>query len=364
MSETGWGLDVRFTHRVHDGLSLEVAFAIADECVVLFGASGAGKSTILRIISGLIRPDEGLVRLDESVLVDTKAGIHRPLRHRRIGMIDQNDLLFPHLDVEQNVKFGIGRWKNTNRDVRFKDVAALCGIDHLVGRSTRSLSGGERQRVGLARALAPRPRVLLCDEPFSALDVVARRGLVARLRAIRGSESIPTLFVTHSPEEAIAVGDRLILLEQGRVVAEGLPVDVLAARRPRESFRLQNTFQATIEGRDDDDRSTLLRVAGGPILCVARFDAPTGTSVVVEVSADEIVLARGAIGLVSARNLVVGVVERVLAHGFDAEVFVKTGEIAWVVGVTSASVASLGLIEGVEVRMIIKARSCRVRFAP
>jgi molybdate transport system ATP-binding protein len=363
VSDTGRGLDVRLNHRVHDALALEVAFSIANECVVLFGASGAGKSTILRIIAGLILPDQALVRVANSILADTRGGIRLPLRARHVGLIGQDDLLFPHLDVERNVKYGLGRWPSSEVDARFKSVAALCGIEHLARRSPRSLSGGERQRVGLARALAPRPQVLLCDEPFSALDVEARRELVVRLRAVQRSESIPILFVTHSPEEAIALGDRVLFLEQGRIAADGLPLEVLAARGPRDSFHLQNTFQARIE-RQEDDRSTLLQVAGGPSLSVARFDAPAGTSVVVEVGADEIVLARGPIGLVSARNLVVGVVERVISHGFDAEALVRTGKVSWVVGVTASSVMSLGLIEGVEVRMIIKARSCRVRFAP
>jgi molybdate transport system ATP-binding protein len=353
-------LHVRLSHRVHPGLAIEVEFRLANECGVLFGPSGSGKSTILRLIAGLIRPRAGLVKLGDSILSDTEKKVHQPLRSRQIGLIFQDDLLFPHLDVDHNVRFGLVRWPYAEADARLAEVAALCGIEHLLARDPSTLSGGERQRVGLARALAPRPRLLLCDEPVSALDLEARHALIERIKRIQRLESIPVLYVTHSPDEAIALGSRLFLLENGRIVAEGAPLELLSTSGPRESFRLRNVFEAKVEGHEPDRLSTVLRIADGPSLVVAKLDDPVGTNLSVEVGADDIVLARGEPGIVSARNLLTGNVERVVHHGLEAEVFVRTGGVCWAVGVISTAVDSLGLIEGEEVRMIIKARSCRV----
>ena len=146
-------------------------------------------------------------------------------------MIFQDDCLFPHLNVAANIRFGLKGWPREQADARLAEVAALCGVEHLLERRPETLSGGERQRVGLARALAPRPRLLLCDEPVSALDLANRHALLDGLRAVQRAEGIPMLYVTHSPAEAIALGSRLFLLEEGRIVAEGPPLDVLSAAR-------------------------------------------------------------------------------------------------------------------------------------
>ena len=353
-------LEVRLSHRVHPGLTIEVAFRLRDECGILFGPSGVGKSTVLRLVAGLIRPQEGLVRLGESVLFDSDKGVDRPLRLRRIGLIFQDDLLFPHLSVERNVRFGLKGWPREESRARLSEVAALCGVGHLLDRDPASLSGGEKQRVGLARALAPRPKLLLCDEPVSALDLEARHGLIDRIRRVRRLESIPILYVTHSPDEAISLGDRLFLLEGGRLAAEGSPLDVLSSRGPRDSIRLRNIFEAGVEAHDFEGLSTTLRIVDGPSLIVPRVERPVGTSLNVCVRADEIVLSKGPPGTVSARNLIAGTVERVVRHGPEAEVIVRTVGVSWAVGVISAAIEPLGLIEGAELRMIIKSRSCQV----
>ena len=146
-------------------------------------------------------------------------------------MIFQDDCLFPHLNVAANIRFGLKGWRRDQASARVAEVAALCGVEHLLERHPETLSGGERQRVGLARALAPRPRLLLCDEPVSALDLANRHALLERIRVVQRAEGIPMLYVTHSPAEAIALGSRLFLLDAGRIVAEGPPLDVLSAAR-------------------------------------------------------------------------------------------------------------------------------------
>lgn len=356
-------LEVSVKRKVHPGLSLDVGFALGPDRGILFGPSGAGKTTILRLIAGLATPDSGTIRLGDTVLFDSARRINIPLRARGVGLVFQDDLLFPHLSAADNIKFGLKGRPGPEVAARLAEVAALCGVSNLLGRRPEALSGGERQRVGLARALAPRPRLLLCDEPVSALDLAGRHALIDRLRAVQEAEGVPVVYVTHSPAEALALGQRLFLLDGGRVVAEGPPIDVLAgaAGRGRGVLDgLRNGFTGVVEAGP-----SVRLDGGGPSLWVPDPGRPAGTRVVVEVLAEEILLAVGGVeGLrVSARNLIEGVVERVVPHGTDAEVFVRTGGVCWVASVVDRAVESLGLAEGVAVRLVIKARSCRVRPA-
>jgi molybdate transport system ATP-binding protein len=356
-------LEARLTRRVHARLVLDVSIGLGAECGVVFGPSGSGKTSLLRMIAGLDRPDSGRLRLGDAVLFDSDAKRETPLRDRRIGMIFQDDLLFPHLDAAANVRFGLKGWRRAEADARLAEVAALCGIEGLLDRRPATLSGGERQRVGLARALAPRPRLLLCDEPVSALDLPGRNALVDRLRAVQRAEAIPVLYVTHSPEEAIALGSRLFLLRGGRIAAEGAPLDLLAAEGFGASGRLEgvrNVFHAVVARHDEG--GTVVRLDGGPELVVARQDRAVGSALAVGVRSDEILLARSPVEGLSARNVLPGRVGRVVAHagGAEVEVLARTGSVDWLVGVVPSAVAALGLAEGVEVWLIVKARSVRV----
>jgi molybdate transport system ATP-binding protein len=359
-----FALEVRLARRIHPGLTLDVAFGLKRECGVVFGPSGSGKTSLLRLIAGLATPDRGFVRLVGEVLFDAEAGVNRPLRTRRVGMIFQDDLLFPHLSVAGNIRFGLKGRPRAEAEARLAEVAALCGIEGLLDRRPATLSGGERQRVGLARALAPRPRLLLCDEPVSALDLENRHVLIARLRAIQRAEGLPVLYVTHSPAEAIALGNCLFLLAGGRIVDQGAPLDVLAAPRrdaPARLTGLRNVFPARVESHAADGGETRLRLRDGPILIVPfQPDHPPGSDLVVAVRTDDVLLARGPIQGLSARNLIAGSVERVVAHGAEAEVVVRTGGITWIVSVVAPAVAALELAPGVDVRLVVKARSCHV----
>lgn len=347
--------------RVRAGLTLDVRLTLGDECGILFGASGAGKTTILRLIAGLIRPDWGLVRIGDEVLDDAARGRHLPIRSRRIGFIFQDDLLFPHRSVAENIRFGLHGWPRDEAAARLAEIAALCQVEPLLNRRPDSLSGGERQRVGLARALAPRPRLLLCDEPMSALDLETRDILLERLAAVRRAERVPMLYVTHTPAEAVSLGDRLFLLAGGRIVDEGPPLDVLARRAPGPPLSdLRNVFAATVAGHDAG--STRLRLIGGPELVVPRCQRPTGTRLTVMVRADDVLLARGdssGLGL-SARNLIPGVVDRIVTHGDEAEVIVCTDGLRWMVSVMASAIPALELRPGGRCVLILKARSCHV----
>ncbi len=184
-------LDVHLIHRVHPALLLEVSLRLGREIGVVFGPSGAGKTTLLRLIAGLITPQQGHVRLESETLFDAASRVNQPLRRRRTGMIFQDDCLFPHLTVAANIRFGLKGWTGDLAEARQAEVATLCGVERLMDRVPSTLSGGERQRVGLARALAPRPRLLLCDEPVSALDLSNRHAILDRLAPSSASRRSP-----------------------------------------------------------------------------------------------------------------------------------------------------------------------------
>ena len=355
-------LHVAIRRQIHPGLTVDVDFAVQAELGILFGRSGAGKTSILRLIAGLLTPDAGSIRVGDVVLFDRAGRINRPLRDRRVGYVFQHDVLFPHLDVERNVRYGLRGWPRLGATNRTREVAELCGITPLLNRAITTLSGGERQRVGLARAIAPRPRVLLCDEPVSALDLDARYRLLARLREVQRVEAIPILLVTHAVDEALTFGDRLWLLEAGRITAEGRPDMILAdlaARHYLTAARLQNVFGGAVLSHDPAGRSTTVRLTGGPDLVVSAVGRPLGAPVVIRIDSEEIVLALGKLGPLSARNRIAGTIARVLTHETAAEVSVQVGDLTWMVGVIASTVRSLGLKAGDPVQLIVKARSCR-----
>jgi molybdate transport system ATP-binding protein len=358
-------LRVRVVHRIHSALLLDLELRLGREIGVVFGPSAAGKTTLLRLIAGLARPDAGHVELEGATLFDHASRIDEPLRRRRIGMIFQDDCLFPHLKVAANIRFGLKSWGRAQAERRLSEVAALCGVERLLDRLPATLSGGERQRVGLARALAPRPRLLLCDEPVSALDLANRHALIERLRAAQRSEAIPMLYVTHSTAEAIALGSRIFLLEAGRIVTSGLPLEVLASAHraadgsiPWEGIR--NVFPACIAGHAPEHGATHLKLTEGPELIVPFLDRSPGTGLFVQVRADDILLARAPIGGVSARNQIPGTVERLVPHGHDAEAIVRTGGLTWIVSLVAPAAIQLGLEPGSAVHLIVKARSCHI----
>jgi molybdate transport system ATP-binding protein len=195
--------------------------------LVLFGASGAGKTLTLRALAGLTRPASGHIRCGARTLFDEAAGVVVPPQARRVGYVPQHTGLFPYLTVRGNVGFGVPRGGRAAR------IAAILGeldLDALADRDPASLSGGEQQRVAIARALAPAPDLLLLDEPFSSLDRAARHDLREWFGAHVRARALVVVLVTHDPDEARALGDRLVLVDDGATVAEGVPEDVLGSR--------------------------------------------------------------------------------------------------------------------------------------
>ena len=207
---------------------LDASFSLGHGVSVLFGPSGAGKSTCLAAIAGLVRPARGHVRLAGTTLFDSERGIDVPTWQRRVGLVFQSLALFPHLNAASNVAYGLPcSLPERDRNARAREWLARFKVAHVAERRPSTLSGGESQRVALARALASEPRVLLLDEPFSALDVELRGELGAEVTRVTSELSIPALLVTHDREDAGRLGARIVLLRDGRVEAEGKPAEIL-----------------------------------------------------------------------------------------------------------------------------------------
>jgi molybdate transport system ATP-binding protein len=197
--------------------------AVDAQAIALFGPSGSGKTSILEAIAGLRTPQRGRIAVNGRVLFDRAAHVDLAARERRVGYVPQDVLLFPHLDVGRNVTYAAQRRADTDVDA----LATLLELLPLMGRTVGSLSGGERQRVALARALYSGPDVLLLDEPLAAVDLARRRKILDALLAIRDELHVPLVYVTHSPEEAKAIADYALVVDEGKVVGAGPPHDVL-----------------------------------------------------------------------------------------------------------------------------------------
>lgn len=210
-------LSVDLSKRLPD-FTLEVAFQVRDEILVLFGPSGSGKSMTLRMVAGLERPDRGEIRLDGRDLFSSARGVDLPPRRRRCGLLFQSLALFPHMDVARNVRYGAARG-DPEAEARLRHLLDTFSIGHLARRYPAELSGGEQQRVALARALMAEPAALLLDEPFSALDYDARQMVYHELLRAHDLWRIPFVLVTHERPEAERLADRILLLRQGREVA-------------------------------------------------------------------------------------------------------------------------------------------------
>jgi molybdate transport system ATP-binding protein len=216
-------LEVSVSHRYASGFDLDVAFT-AERTTVLFGPSGSGKSSLLAAVAGLLRPDAGRIAMNGECWMGD--GRWMPVHRRRLGLVFQDARLFPHLSVRGNLRYGAARAPGDAPGPAEAEVLDLLGIGHLLDRKPAGLSGGERQRVALGRALLARPRLLLMDEPLASLDA-ARRGEVMRLiEEVRGRFRLPILYVTHALDEVDCLAERVVLLEDGRLVASGTPEEL------------------------------------------------------------------------------------------------------------------------------------------
>ena len=326
----------------------------------LFGASGSGKSTVLEALAGL-RP-----RVRGEIVLRGRRVDGLPPRERRVGWVPQDAALFPHLTVRGQLEFarraGASRGPRGGAPATDTSAAAIevLELGPLLERRAGRLSGGERQRVAVARALASAPDILLLDEPLAAVDRPLRARIVPFLARLPAATGVPLLFVTHDPHEVLALADHVLVLQGGRVVAQGPPRDVLAAPGtlgPLESLTTENVLDVTHEGLAQGGALTLRTAHGCRIVMAATpgFAPPTR----VAVPAEDIILSVGEPGRVSAQNFFAGRITALESAGHQVLVRVLAGEQEWVARVTSRAATALQLDVGVEVHLMIKAHVVR-----
>jgi molybdate transport system ATP-binding protein len=240
------GLSINIKKAVNS-FKLDAQWEINDELAVLFGYSGAGKSMTLRMIAGLMKPDEGAIRLNGNDLFDSAAAINLPPQVRSFGYVFQDLALFPHMTVRENILYGAHGLSRSEREQRCREMMERFMISGLEKQYPNEISGGQKQRVALARALIRRPDALLLDEPFSALDAPLRSEMRNFLKEIRNEFPIPVVLVTHDLSEAVALADRLIILAGGRVVQTGTSVEVLNSPACLDVEILVNTRTSSSE---------------------------------------------------------------------------------------------------------------------
>lgn len=352
-------LAVTLRHRFgRDGFALEAAFtAPARGVTALFGPSGCGKPTILSAIAGLLRPQEGRIRLGDVTLLDTAVGIDVSPERRRCAVVFQDARLFPHLSVATNLRYGMRRAPAAAKGPGFAEVVALLGLEPLLGRRPAGLSGGERQRVALGRALLARPLLLLMDEPLAALDAPRRAEVLPFLARLRDVAGVPILYVTHVLDEVDALADRLVLMDGGRVLAEG-PLETLAARTdlPLAARRDAGVVLAcAVEAHDPAAGVTQLGFDGGRFVVPLRPE-PVGARLRIRLRARDVAVATARPDRMSIRNILPCTLLGIDPAPQPHEMFLRlgVGPTMLLARVTTQAVAELGLTPGASVFALVK----------
>ena len=351
---------------------LELSFAADAGCILtLFGPSGAGKTTALRAIAGLARPDTGRIAIAGRTVFAAGNGADAPVwippHRRRIGYVTQQNHLFPHLTVGQNIAYGLPRRRSDAARRQVARLIELLRLDGLTDRRPWQLSGGQQQRTALARALAVSPALLLLDEPFAALDLELRRALGDELRRMVRRLHIPAILVTHSREEALALGDTLQVIDAGRTVAVGAPLTILeqpARGRVARLVGVENLLAMRVVQRLPQDGTMVCAAAAaadgdGPMLETPLAEGcAAGDAVTVGIRASDIILAAGPLPQSSARNNWPGRVASIALRPPGYEVALDCGGITLRCHITGASLAGMNLAPGQPLWAVFKASSC------
>jgi molybdate transport system ATP-binding protein len=349
-------LEVDFQHRLGT-FELDIHFRAGRGLTALFGRSGAGKTSVVNAIAGLICPEKGRIIVDRSVLIDTERGIRAPAHKRRVGYVFQEGRLFPHLTVRQNLLFG--RWFAPRRksSVPFGDVIDLLGISSLLDRRPSRLSGGEKQRVAIGRALLARPRLLLMDEPLASLDASRKDEILPYIERLRDQANVPIVYVSHAIAEVTRLASTIVLISNGRVRAVG-PVQEVMGRA--ELYPMAGRFEAgavlTASVARHDERWQLTELTGAfGKLTVRRLNAPLGAVLRVRIRSRDVILAAAPPEGISALNVLAGRVEALVPIEDAAlEVQLRLGEERLLARVTRRSGAALGLVPGRQIFALIK----------
>jgi len=349
-------LDIRIKRR-QGAFTLDAAFAVQDVRVTaLFGRSGAGKTSIINIVAGLIRPDEGRVIVNEVCLFDSQRRIDVPPEKRRVGYIFQDGRLFPHLSVRSNLTYGMRMTPPSKRFVKFDQVVELLGIESLLRRRPSGLSGGEKQRVAIGRALLTSPSLLLMDEPLASLDWARKMEVYPFISRLSQEFAIPILYVSHSMEEILNLADSMVALDSGHVVAAG-HIEELMSRVDIQRLTGYEDYgvvmSTRVESHDTASGLTRLRFTGGT-LTVPLFDSPPGAQARVRIQARNVAIALTPPQNISVQNIFPGTIENIaMGNGSLVDVRINIGS-PLMSRITLRAKQELGLKPGMRVFALVK----------
>ena len=352
-AETHSRVQINFERR---GFSLRVDLEWSERVLVLFGPSGSGKSTLLECLLGLHPSADARVQLHGRWLDDSERGTHLRVEDRALGWVPQAPTLFPHLSVEGNLAFGLQRAGPRPQEALDRAIEVL-EIGHLLGRRVDELSGGERSRVALGRALASGPQALLLDEPLAALDIALRARVLPYLLRIRDEMDLPILYITHDADEAMLIGERVAVVDAGRIVSSGPPREVLWSRAVlplAETLGIENVLK--VEASDTAIENKVMSTGG--LALIVPWPLAAGTQLSIGVPAHEIMLATEEPTGISARNVVPARVVRCDPGDAQVLVHLDAGE-PLVAKVTPGAARRLELVPGRAVYAIIKAHALR-----
>ncbi len=349
-------LSVTIDHRLGN-FRLDIAFESAGGLTALFGRSGAGKTSVINAIAGLIQPENGRIVVDGTVLTDTRNRVFVPVHRRRVGYVFQEGRLFPHLTVRRNLVYGRRFAPDAGGMAEIDQVVGLLGIGGLLSRRPIHLSGGEKQRVAIGRALLARPRLLVMDEPLASLDEPRKAEIMPYIERLRDEMRIPIVYVSHSIAEVARLANNLVVLADGRVAASGAPAAVMSrldlfplAGQPEAGAMLATT----IAGEDARFGLTVLRTAAGE-LRVPHLDLAVGTALRVRIRARDVMIALVRPEGLSALNVLPGTVAEIgAADGPVVEIRLDCAGEPLIARLTRRSIETLGLLPGRPVYAVIK----------
>ena len=350
-------LEVDVAHQI-GAFRLDVRFASDGRVTALFGPSGAGKTSLVNCLAGLIRPTRGRMAVDGQVLFDDRTGVSVPPHRRRIGYVFQEGRLFPHLTVRQNLLYGWWFTPRSERREQLESVVDLLGLGAYLGRRPGRLSGGEKQRVALGRALLASPRLLLMDEPLASLDAARKDEILPYIERLRDETRIPIVYVSHAVSEVARLANTLVVLAEGKVAAAG-PVGDVMSRLDVVSLIGRDEagaiLETTVSGTDVGSGLTTLRAAAGT-LYVPRLDLPAAAAVRVRIRARDVMIAATEPRDLSALNVLEGTIaEMRAADGAVVDLRLDCHGEPLVARLTRHSVDRLGLSPGRRVYAVVKA---------
>ncbi|WP_426239645.1 molybdenum ABC transporter ATP-binding protein [Pararhizobium sp. DWP1-1-3] len=347
-------LEVDIRHRL-GAFSVEAAFSASKGVTALFGRSGSGKTSLINIIAGLMRPGSGSLIFNGDVLFDGDKRVFVPAHKRRFGYVFQESRLFPHLSVRRNL--GYGRWfaRRSHGGADFDRIVDMLGVGALLDRAPANLSGGEKQRIAIGRALLSNPRLLLMDEPMAALDEERKAEILPYLERLRDEADIPIIYVSHSIAEVARLATKVIILENGRVSASGDAATILSQPSSTISRREAGVvIDGIVETTDTTHQITVIR-AGKAEIRVPHLNAPIGKRVRLQIAARDVMLATSRPDGLSALNILSATIIEIGEPALGmVDIRLDCADVTIVSRVTTLSRDVLGLHLGKPVHAIIK----------